>query len=187
MISDKEKWDYRHANNPAPTNPLELLVQNIIFAKKGKALDIACGMGRNSLFMRDNGFVVDSVDISPFAISHLQNLPNINPICANLDTFIIPKENYDLICNSFFLERRLFPFIIEGLKKGGILIFETFVKNDDESCNAPISNPSHLLRKNELLKAFLDLEILFYEEKLTQVSNNYSPAFAITARLVARA
>ncbi|MDE5602437.1 MAG: methyltransferase domain-containing protein, partial [Helicobacter sp.] len=102
MINDKQKWDYRHANNPIPTDPLPLLMQNITFAKKGKALDIACGMGRNSLFMRDNGFVVDSVDISPFAISHLQNISNINPICADLDTFIFPRESYDLICNSFF-------------------------------------------------------------------------------------
>ncbi|AWI33317.1 class I SAM-dependent methyltransferase [Helicobacter apodemus] len=187
MTSDKEKWDYRHANNQTATNPLELLVQNIIFAKKGKALDIACGMGRNSLFMRDSGFIVDSVDISPFAISHLQNLPNINPICADLDTFIIPKKSYYLICNSFFLERRLFPFIIQGLKKGGILIFETFVKNDNETYNTPITNPSHFLRKNELLKAFLDLEILFYEEKPTQILNNQSSTFAVTARLVARA
>ena len=186
MTSDKEKWDYRHANNQTPTNPLELLVQNIAFAKKGKALDIACGMGRNSLFMRDNGFIVDSVDISPFAISHLQNIPNINPICADLDTFIIPKESYSLICNSFFLERRLFPFMIEGLKRGGILVFETFVKNDDESYNAS-TNPSHFLRKNELLRAFLDLEILFYEEKHTQILNSQSSTPAITARLVARA
>ena len=77
--------------------------------------------------------------------------------------------------------------LIQGLKKGGILIFETFVKNDNETYNAPITNPSHFLRKNELLKAFLDLEILFYEEKPTQILNNQSSTFAVTARLVARA
>ncbi len=72
MIKDKEKWDLQHKINPLPDNPLQLLIENIHLAPKGRALDIACGMGRNSKFMRDNGFVVDSVDISSYAISKLQ-------------------------------------------------------------------------------------------------------------------
>lgn len=186
MISDKEKWDLRHQNNPIPNSPLELLSQNIAQAQKGRALDIACGMGRNSKFMRDNGFIVDSVDISTYAISSLENEVNINPICVDLDTFSIQKNHYDLICNSFFLERRLFPSILEGLRKNGILIFETFTRSDNESHNAFASDSSHLLRKNELLRAFLDLEILFYEEKLI-CRNQDSHSLALVARLVARA
>lgn len=186
MISDKEKWDLRHQNSPIPDNPLELLKQNIALAKKGKALDIACGIGRNSKFMRDSGFIVDSVDISSYATASLQNEPNIHPICADLDTFVIPKNSYELICNSFFLERRLFPSIIEGLKEGGILVFETFAKSHDEAHNAFASDSSHLLRKNELLRAFLDLEILHYEEKLIS-RNRDSGTLALVARLVARA
>ncbi|MDY5615822.1 MAG: methyltransferase domain-containing protein [Helicobacter sp.] len=186
MIRDKEKWDLRHQNNPIPNSPLELLSQYITQAQKGRALDIACGMGRNSRFMRDNGFVVDSIDISTYAISSLKDEVNINPICVDLDTFSIPKNHYDLICNSFFLERRLFPSILEGLKKNGILIFETFARSDNESHNAFASDSSHLLRKNELLRAFLDLEILFYEEKLIS-RNRDSHTLALVARLVARA
>ena len=186
MISDKEKWDLRHQNSPIPDNPLELLKQNIALAKKGKALDIACGMGRNSKFMRDSGFLVDSIDLSSYAISSLENEANINLICADLDTFMIPKNNYELICNSFFLERRLFPFIIEGLKEGGILVFETFAKSHNEAHNAFASNSPHLLRKNELLRAFLDLEILYYEEKLI-CKNQITNTLALVARLVARA
>lgn len=186
MIKDKEKWDLQHKINPLPDNPLQLLIENIHLAPKGRALDIACGMGRNSKFMRDNGFVVDSVDISSYAISKLQNEIDINPICEDLDTFKIPPHTYDLICNSFFLERRLFPFMIEGLKKGGLLIFETFIKSNNETFNAFAKDSSHLLRKNELLKSFLDLEILFYQEKLIQ-RNNKDSSLALVARLVARA
>ena len=84
------------------------------------------------------------------------------------------------------MERRLFPFMIEGLKKGGLLIFETFIKSDNEAFNAFAKDSSHLLRKNELLKSFLDLEILFYQEKLIQ-RNNKDSSLALVARLVARA
>ncbi|WP_299548870.1 methyltransferase domain-containing protein [uncultured Helicobacter sp.] len=183
MESDALKWDARYKENSIPTKPLELLEHHIAKAQVGKALDIACGMGRNSKFMRDCGFCVDSVDISNYAINALQGEIGINAKCVDLDTFKIPACHYDLICNSYFLERRLFPFIIEGLKKDGILVFETFVFSHIESQNAFVSDSSHLLRKNELLRAFLDLEILFYEEALIEHKGNFS----LIARLVAKA
>lgn len=72
MQSDQDKWNLRHKNNPIPSEPLALLRQFITAAPRGKALDIACGMGRNSRFMRDCGFEVESIDISDFAITSLQ-------------------------------------------------------------------------------------------------------------------
>lgn len=184
MISDKEKWDTRHRDNPLPTIPLELLCKYIQKAQVGRALDIACGMGRNSKFMLDCGFNVDSVDISSYAIESLQGIKNLNAQCVDLDTFKILPQSYDVICNSYFLERRLFPYMIEGLKRGGILVFETFAKSDVESHNAFASDSNHLLRKNELLRAFLDLEILFYEEALSM--RHLTQSLALVARLVAR-
>ncbi|TLD85261.1 methyltransferase domain-containing protein [Helicobacter sp. MIT 11-5569] len=184
MQDDALKWNTRHKENPPPTQPLELLKTHIHKAKVGKALDIACGMGRNSRFMRECGFCVDSVDISTYAISALQGEHNINAQCVDLDTFKIPKQSYDLICKSYFLERRLFPYMVEGLKKDGILIFETFIQSPVESQNAFTSDSSHLLRKNELLRAFLDLEILFYEETL--ITREKDSSLALVARLVAQ-
>lgn len=187
MQSDQVKWDTRHQENPIIGEPLEILkkyITHITPKENPKALDIACGMGRNSRFMRDCGFCVESVDISDFAITSLQNEHNIHAFCADLDTFKIPPQSFDLICNSYFLERRLFPFIREGLKKDGILVFETFAKSERESQNAFASDSSHLLHKNELLHAFLDLEILFYEETLIQRTQD---SLALVARLVGRA
>lgn len=182
MQSDALKWDARHRDNPISIKPLELLKNHIAKAHVGRALDLACGMGRNSRFMRDCGFFVESVDISSYAINALQDEYGINAQCVDLDTFKIPACRYDLICNSYFLERRLFPYIIKGLKKGGILIFETFGLSDVELHNAFASDSAHLLHKNELLRAFLDLEILFYEEALIERNSTY----ALVVRLVAQ-
>lgn len=182
MISDKEKWDKKHKENPPNTTPLELLKNYIHLAQDCEykvALDIACGMGRNSYFMRDNGFVVDSIDISSTAIESLKNQHNINAICVDLDDFIIEENKYALVVNSFFLDRRLFPQITKSLKKNGILIFETFVINKPN--NTPI-NINHMLHKNELLRAFLNLDILFYEESLLNKNDDST----LVARLVAR-
>ena len=188
MQSDQTKWNLRYQENPFPNQPLDLLKQYITRIqpqKNLKALDIACGMGRNSRFMRDYGFYVESVDISNFAIHSLQNEHNIHAFCEDLDTFKIPPHHYDLICNSYFLERRLFPFIREGLKKGGILVFETFARSEIESYNAFVQDSNHLLHKNEHLHAFLNLEILFYEETL--IPHIKDSTFALVARLVGKA
>ena len=64
-----------------------------------------------------------------------------------------------------FLNRRLFPQIQEGLRRGGLLIFESLLKaprSDDrgEHCR------DFYLRENELLRSFLSLRILHYHEEL---------------------
>ncbi len=184
MKCDADKWNHRHRENQSIGTPLELLRKHIARAKLGLALDIACGLGRNSLFMRDCGFCVESLDISSFALQNLENESNITAQCVDLDAFKIPRDRYELICNSYFLERRLFPYMIDALKTGGILVFETFVRSDEESQNAFASDSSHLLRKNELLCAFLELEILFYEEALIKRTKDSKKA--LVARLVAK-
>jgi len=94
------------------------------------------------------------------AIEKLKTLhPNINPIHQDLKIYRPEKDRYDLIININFLERILFPYIKEALKKNGVLIFETFLEG------SPSKNTDFLLRKNELLHSFLSLEIVFYQEK----------------------
>ena len=61
------------------------------------------------------------------------------------------------------MNRRLFPYIHEGLAQGGLLIFETFVEIAGEEAEQPHCR-DYLLRENELLHAFLGLKILYYKE-----------------------
>ncbi len=89
--------------------------------------------------------------------------PNIHLVCADLDDFDIPANRYDLIINIKFLNRRLFPYIREGLVSGGILIFQTFLDTPAENKDRPACR-DYLLRENELLHAFLSLRVLFYNE-----------------------
>ena len=77
-------------------------------------------------FLASLGFSVESVDISQVALENLSHLPNITPICADLDDFTI-HQKYDVILNSFFLDRRLFTSIINALNPNGLVLFETFI------------------------------------------------------------
>jgi len=166
MKADRDKWNAKYKQvreNPQPCAAVERFWP--LASGKGRALDLAAGLGINSIFLADQGFDVDTVDISDVALAHLKDRqPRITPICADLDQYVIEAQTYDLILNIHFLKRRLFPLIMEGLKPGGVLIVETFLEGDPEGADETTCR-DYLLRPNELLHAFLKLRVLYYEEK----------------------
>lgn len=151
---DKERWDEKYQNNPMPDEPIKLVSDYASLATGGQALDIACGMGRHSKYLASKGFKVDSLDISSVAIEQLQNIPNINAKEVDFDTYTLPKEKYDLIVCTYFLERRLFPQMIDALKPNGIILLETFLHDVENERIA--SNPAFLLNEGELEATFDD-------------------------------
>lgn len=170
---DRAKWDSKYSNKLGNTEPSAILKKYLNLAPTGRALDIACGKGRNSLHLAKNGFVVDAVDISSVATEHLAGShPNIHVLCQDIDDWTIPKNRYALIVNIRFLDRRLFPMIPDALQPGGVVVFESFTGG---------SSDEYTLKQNELLETFGALHIVYYEEK----SSDHSERFAKTVGLVA--
>ena len=150
--ADKERWNEKYKNNPVPMKIVEVVENYAPLATGKNALDIACGMGRNTKFLAGIGFEVDALDISPVAIKNLQNLKNINAQEVDFDTYELKENAYDLIVCTYFLKRELFPQIEKALKEDGIFIFETFMHHA-ENTKAP-SNKSFLLNEGELEATF---------------------------------
>ncbi|WP_010239037.1 class I SAM-dependent methyltransferase [Clostridium arbusti] len=72
-IGNKEYWDEKFSNrSDKPLSPEKSLVENINCFKKGSVLDIACGDGRNTLFLIESGFEVTGVDFSDKALARLK-------------------------------------------------------------------------------------------------------------------
>jgi SAM-dependent methyltransferase len=163
MLEDKQRWNIRHVEKPMRKNVEPILEKYIKNAKVGTALDLACGTGRNTHFIAEAGFEVDAVDISDYALSCIKDIQNINKIEIDLDSYDLQTDRYDLIVNINYLNRRFFPQIKEALKSGAILIFETFIVAHGDFDNP--ANPEYLLRVNELLHAFIGLDIIYYEER----------------------
>lgn len=185
MLQDRLKWNQKYQTADCPDEHAAILERYIMPAHAKKALDIAAGNGRNALFLANQGYSVDAVDISDaglrlFAGKH----PNIHPVCADLDHFDIPANRYDLIINIKFLNRRLFPYIREGLTPGGLLVFQTFLETAEENTSRPACR-DYLLRENELLHAFLSLRVLFYSES-EESNNDESSLFASLVAMKAR-
>lgn len=165
------EWDERYSKGEhvPERNPSSLLVDSGSILPKGRALDIACGEGRNAIYLARQGCQVDAVDISEVAIKNAKTTAtglDINFVVADLENFSIPEDTYDLIINFYYLQRSLVPQIKKGLKKGGLLAFETYTI-EHQAFGHP-KNPDFLLKPNELLRLFNDLHILYYREGVVE-------------------
>jgi SAM-dependent methyltransferase len=164
MLPDRLKWNQKYEKDPLSGAPAAIVKQFFKLAGGKKVLDIAAGNGRNALFLADQGFAVDAVDISDVGLNLFAGKhANVQPICADLDNFDILPNRYDLIINIKYLSRRLFPYIRAGLNRGGILIFQTFLDSPDGGEEQSLRR-DYRLRENELLHAFLSLKVLLYSE-----------------------
>jgi tellurite methyltransferase len=168
-LKDKEKWDAKYSDDDRISLkvPSEWLTTHTgLLSGKGKALDIAAGEGRNSVFAASLGYEVDCMDISEVALSKARALANeknvkITTLSADLDNSPLPKNEYDLVLCFNFLERNLLPEIQNTLKTGGILLYETFTV---DYLKYSSFKRQWVLEHNELLKAFEGFRILQYRE-----------------------
>ncbi len=134
----------------------------------GLVLDAACGAGRNSLHLARQGFKVVGVDISREGLRRLMRraradgLP-VHPIRADLEHFDLPRCCLDVIVNTQFLLRPLFPVYRNALRHGGLLIFETYNIDEIEVLGGDVRR-EYALERGELEGAFNDFEILLSEE-----------------------
>jgi tellurite methyltransferase len=168
MKHDRIKWNKKHAEKGPGQMVPDIVRKYIHHVPPGRALDIACGTGAVSRFLAQNGYHVHAVDISDVALAALSKQhPNIQAICADLDTFDLPVGRYSLITNLRYLNRRLFPQIIKALLPGGLLIFETYMKSPNKALDRGFKR-EYLLDTNELRKAFAALDILYYVESASQ-------------------
>ncbi len=148
--------------------PARFLQDSIDFLPLGRALDIAMGQGRNAIYLAKRGFVVEGVDISPDAVKTALEAAQragvtIKAQVADLEGgYQIEKEAYDVIICFNYLQRSLIPQIKDGLKEGGVVVYETFTV-DQPKFGKP-RNPDYLLQHVELLHLFKELQCLRYRE-----------------------
>ncbi len=114
-----------HYTDPANLDrtPSKLLVQVADLLPPGRALDLACGPGRNALYLAALGWQVTAVDASPVALAALRAAnASLDIRLADLEKheFRIEPAAFDLICDFYYLQRDLFPEIREGVRPGGM-------------------------------------------------------------------
>ena len=168
-LKDKEKWNakYGSSSRQVEREPSRWLADHAdLLDGRGKALDIAMGEGRNTLFAASLGYEAWGIDISDIGISRAESLARENKLTihtqiADLDDFRIDEDAYDLIICFYFLDRQLFKSIHKGLRPSGILVYETFTVDHLKYSGL---KREWVLEKNELREAFSELNVLDYQE-----------------------
>lgn len=172
MKSNRCRWDERFSRRGYTfgKEPNPFLKRHArLLPRGGRALDLACGEGRNAVFLAKQGFEVDAVDISEVGLRKAQKLAReervtIHTVLADLNRYPIERERYDLIANFYFLNRKLIPRIKKGLKKGGRVIFETYLLEQREIDTGGPKQARYFLKPNELLRLFREFRVLLYRE-----------------------
>ena len=172
-LKDKEKWDAKYLKKSQLLRPREAsrnLQEYLQHCKVGRALDLACGAGRNSIFLAQCGFNVDALDIAEIAIDALKDEAKQRDLDSKIDTYLVDLDEheiendiYDLIVMTNYLDRAVLESSMGALKKDGILFVETYMINEENEKTQ--SDPNNLL-KNQELKEMLDdsWQILHYNE-----------------------
>ena len=148
--------------------PAQFLVEDVNLLPKGQVLDVAMGTGANAVYLARMGFEVEGVDISAEAVNTALELArksgvNLKARLADLESnYRIRKSSYDVIICFKYLQRSLIQQMKDGLRTGGMVVYETFIV--DQARFGKPKNPDHLLKHNELLYLFRDFRCLRYRE-----------------------
>jgi tellurite methyltransferase len=135
--ADRQKWNSRYSQGAfgQRSHPNALLRQWLPELPVGRALDIACGAGRNSLFLAAAGFQVDALDISAAGLrraassAQADNL-EVNWIEQDLDAGLTSDDHYDLIIMFRYVNLPLLGTLKDRLLPGGYLIVEEHLVTD---------------------------------------------------------
>jgi len=148
-----------------------------------RALDLAMGEGRHAIPLVEAGFVTYGVDVAVDRLQRarrmlLEHRLHVIQWAADLDTYPLPAEHFDLLFCTRFLLRARWPDLKRSVRPGGFVMYETFTTGQIARGFGPSANsgpsrarsrggpssPEHLLHPGELARAFGDWTVLHSAE-----------------------
>ena len=184
---DRDKWNQRYAEDSYhKNNPVVLLEDWLPKLPVGKALDVACGAGRNALLLAQAGFQVDAIDISPEGLHQARQQAenqglNINWIEHDLDQAFRFNTDYDLIIVMWYVNLALVTRLCDCLAAGGYLLCEEHLITDQDVIGP--GNSNYRVMPGALREAVPGMDVLLYAETVEESSAGERVA---SARVVAK-
>ncbi|MBZ5525890.1 MAG: methyltransferase domain-containing protein [Acidobacteriia bacterium] len=177
-LDDKTRWNEKYTQGSHSwETPDDFLAQAyekfLEGAEPGRALDIAGGAGRHSLWLAQRGWQVTLLDVSDVGVALAQKKARAAGVAIDARVADLHADAadlggpYDLIVVFFFLHRPLFPAILKSLKPGGHLIYKTYTIDQLQFDKGP-RDAEFLLQHGELQKAFEGVDMLHYREEIAE-------------------
>ncbi len=167
---EQQKWDTRWAERDFSDGWQvdAWLARHSHILTGGTALDLACGRGRNALYLAEQGYQVTAVDYSGVALDQLRQEAarrhlTLTTIQADLEQQPdLPARRFDLVLSFYYLYRPLLEQMKRLVVPGGTIMLRTFSNAGDfPPCRLA---PTMVLSPGELLVTFAGWEILVHEE-----------------------
>ena len=179
-IGNKEYWDDKFENrSDNPFDPEESVIDNLMHFKKGSILDIACGDGRNTLFLLKNGFKVTGIDFSSKALERLRRFAKRNNYLVNTNQIDLSLPNSlndigifdNILINHYRLSRSQLKDVESHITDGGTLFICGFGHNHQVDSK---------IRKDDLIQPtdFEDIKKSF--ELIRYIENKDDRGFFVT-------
>ncbi len=167
-------WNRRYAGDELlfGEQPNEYLrAQQARLPRGGRALCVADGEGRNSVWLAQQGLRVDAFDIAERGIAKARALARrmgveVNFAVADCDALSWPEAEYDLVAAIFVqfadpaMRKRLFARMARALRPGGLLVLQGYTPRQLQYRSGGPQRVDHLYTEALLRRAFRDLEIL---------------------------
>ncbi|PID64204.1 MAG: methyltransferase type 11 [Gammaproteobacteria bacterium] len=155
-------WQY-FVEKIAPANDIQ----------PGRGLDIACGAGRDMVYLAQHGWEMTGVDRSQDSLQRVAVLAKysgveVDTLQCDLETGSDPftafeDGSFSLICVARYLHRPLFSYLKRLLKPGGVVMYQTFMEGCEKTAIGRPRNPAFLLKQGELAGIFADYTVLLDE------------------------
>ena len=167
--SDRLKWDQRYSQftgiGQDPASWLFDVSDAIPYI--GRALDIAAGNGRLSLWLAKRGLDVLAVDISSVGLELARQTAEakghmIETLSLDLETQSLPEGPFDVITCFHYWQRDIFPMIRERLRPEGVFVAEVATVPNLE--RHPHPSLQYLAEPGELKQQCRPLQIAYYQE-----------------------
>jgi SAM-dependent methyltransferase len=184
---ERERWNARYGSSPSPAAGVEepsrfLASLEALLPRRGRALDVAGGSGRNALWLARRGLDVTLADVSDVALSIAARAAreeglSLATVEVDLELGPPPAGPWDVVVCTYFLHRPLLAALPAALAPGGWLAVAHATRRNLEKHPRPPAQ--YLLAEGELRALAAGLELVRYEEGWLEEGRH-------EARLVAR-
>lgn len=171
-------WDKRYAAGEYifGTEPNVFLAsQGALFRAGMKVLDVACGEGRNSVWLAQRGCEVTGFDISPLALQKARRLAENNSVDirfeqADIRTWEWVPTAYDAVVCIFIQfaapadRARLFEGFRTSLQPGGLVVMQGYTPEQVELGTGGPPDRAHMYTRPMLEAAFAGFDVIHARE-----------------------
>jgi SAM-dependent methyltransferase len=199
-VMTSQQWDQRYNGDELvwTSTPNQFLVAEVVGLRPGRAVDLACGEGRNSIWLAEKGWEVTGVDFSPVGLAKAKRFADlwgvmVTWIEAAMEDWTPPQDGLDLVAMLYLqlpqpARSRAIRSAASAVAPGGTLVIVAHdLENLTHGFGGP-QDPDVLYRVSDVTEAAVDagLTIDRAEQAVRGVDTDIGPREALDTVVTAQ-